>query len=480
MSADDVPLHDVQALVFSAFPACKVAQFHMLTIVDQSAFRQWMNEVLPQVTSAAVPAADELSSACQLAFSSSGLSQLGVDTADGQLPPIFVRGTHCSNQQSRVGDIGENAPEHWHWGSARQSAVDAVLLTYGKDVPTLTGFQKSLRLGTSSGFSVAHSIRSCRLADDREHFGFRDGINQPRLQPFSAIHPRSPNHVAVGEFLFGHRNQDGDLALTPLLSRSARDSCSTVNGSFLVFRQLEQDVPLFWSWLESVAGQTGLSARQLAEKMLGLSMDGISAADTRQQPRADGGFRYAHDRDGRLVPIGSHVRRANPRDSLFGASGRGLWTRIKDAFSGARQSSNSFVNRHRIIRRGFPYGSVTKVGYPESIAAQMLPCALDWASDERRGLNFLCLNADLSKQFELIQNSWLNSPKFGDLENGVDPIAGVPADDDYANFRIPQAPTRTQLRGLPQFIRVRGSAYLMLPSLQTLRWLAQGPQHGGA
>ena len=53
-------------------------------------------------------------------------------------------------------------------------------------------------------------------------------------------------------------------------------------------------------------------------------------------PARNNAFSYPDDQDGLRCPAGSHIRRANPRHGL--------------PFEG------KLVNRHRLIRRGIPYG----------------------------------------------------------------------------------------------------------------------------
>ena len=88
------------------------------------------------------------------------------------------------------------------------------------------------------------------------------------------------------------------------------------------------------------------------------------------------------------------------------------------------------------------------------------------------GCYFLCLAANLSRQFEFVQRTWLNNATFGGLYDDTDPLTGTrqPAG---ATFTVPQRPVRHRYRGLPQFVRTRGGAYFFLPGISALRYLAQ-------
>ncbi len=140
-------------------------------------------------------------------------------------------------------------------------------------------------------------------------------------------------------------------------------------------------------------------------------------------------------------PIGAHVRRANPRDAL-------------DPHPGS-EASLGVNRRHRLIRRGRSYGPPLAEG------------ALD-AVD--RGLYFIALNANLSRQFEFVQHSWVNDPRFNGLFKEADPIAGAAHDNEFT-VRRDVAPKRCV--GLPRFVTVAGGAYFFMPGLRALRFLSE-------
>ena len=88
------------------------------------------------------------------------------------------------------------------------------------------------------------------------------------------------------------------------------------------------------------------------------------------------------------------------------------------------------------------------------------------------GLYFICLAADLARQFEFVQHTWLNNATFNGLYDDADPLTGThhPAG---ATFTVPARPVRHRYRGLPQFVRTRGGAYFFLPGVSAVRYLAQ-------
>ena len=66
---------------------------------------------------------------------------------------------------------------------------------------------------------------------------------------------------------------------------------------------------------------------------------------------------------------------------------------------------------HRLLRRGREFG--TALPPEEAMRAD--------APDPYAGLHFICLNANIARQFEFIQNAWLQSPKFAGLGDEADP-----------------------------------------------------------
>ena len=156
-------------------------------------------------------------------------------------------------------------------------------------------------------------------------------------------------------------------------------------------------------------------------------------------------FRYhAEDPQGCAARSASHVRRTNPRDSL-------------DPDPGS-SASVAVGKHHRLLRRGRAYGPPLSIDH-----------ALRAGGDGRapRGLHFICLNANISRQFEFIQQTWVNSPKFAGLYDDPDPLLAP-----SGSFSIPAAPVRRRLTGVPRFVTVRGGAYFMLPGLRAVRYLA--------
>ena len=112
--------------------------------------------------------------------------------------------------------------------------------------------------------------------------------------------------------------------------------------------------------------------------------------------------------------------------------------------------------RHRIMRRGRSYGP--------RIADPLVP------DGQERGLHFMCLCANIARQFEFVQQTWINNPVFGELGVEVDPLVG--AQSDAAVMTLQQTPVRRRITGVPSFVRLVGGAYFFVPGVSALRWLA--------
>ena len=306
---------------------------------------------------------------------------------------------------------------------------------------------------------------------DREPFGFRDGISQPVVEGLPKA-TRGQRSVAAGEFVLGYPDGYGQLTDRPLLPRSddprqllppdpggsgAADLGR--NGTYLVLRQLEQDVDGFWRYLGEAtrrpdgSGDPGARAA-LAAKLVGRWQSGAPLVKAPHQDdpslATDNDFGYHHtDPLGLACPLGAHIRRVNPRDSLDPQPG-----------STASLDVNGL---HRLIRRGRGYGPGAGNGAGSGDGRH-----------RATGLYFICLAANLARQFEFVQHTWLNSPTFNGLYDDTDPLVGS-RQGGGGTFTAPARPVRRRYHDLPQFVRTRGGAYFFLPGISALRYLAQLP-----
>jgi len=254
------------------------------------------------------------------------------------------------------------------------------------------------------------------------------------------------------------------------------------NGSYLVMRQLEQDVRTFWQFINQQASGNEAGAQKLAAAMVGRTREGDPLVPIQDQPIPGIGpdpeqirqnqFTFDHDPAGARCPFGAHVRRANPRNTDIPGRPTSLLKKLITMLGfgpkGFRDDLMSSVRFHRILRRGREYGCELK---PEHALAPAPP------DDPKRGLHFICLNANISRQFEFMQNAWMASSKFSGLTGESDPLLGnrqaIPGCPATSHFTVQQdGALRHRVTGLPQFVTVRGGAYFFLPSLRALRYIA--------
>jgi Dyp-type peroxidase family len=461
-------LHDVQGLLARGYGNLAAACFVLVGMDDGAAARRWLGSVAAVLTRA-----DERPDrrAINVAVTSSGLRRLGLDEASiGMFSIEFADGMASAHRSRILGDVGENAPERWDWGGPGTPEVDGVLLLYASDETELAALEAEQTAALGAGLQILARLGTSDL-QGHEPFGFRDGISQPLVAGLSKKGPPETT-VSFGEFVLGYPNEYGRYTDRPILEATAdparvlRTDPDTGgadlgrNGTYLVFRQLSQDVHGFWRFLDQAAkrpdGSSDADRRlRLAAKMVGRWPGGapLVLAPDRDDPALAqaNDFAYFHDdRGGARCPIGAHVRRANPRDSLDPSPG------TKDSYAINR--------RHRILRRGREYGAQLT---PEEALSGV---EANPAQDER-GLQFICLNGNIARQFEFVNDTWLNDPKFAGLYDDADPLVG-PSHPYGGTFTIQSNTVRERVTEVPRFVSVKGGAYFFLPGIAATRYLA--------
>jgi Dyp-type peroxidase family len=469
----DLELEDVQGLIARGYPNLKAASYVLLQIDDPVRAKAWLGGLANQVTPGPARPAD---TALNVAVTVSGLRKLGLaEAALGQFSNEFSAGMTTSHRRRTLGDVGDNAPEQWLWGGPNTPTPDLLLLLFASDEAAFNQRYAALSADfATSGVSLVLKLDTFTDLDGREQFGFRDGISQPTIDGLSKTRTADipPNTIKPGEFILGYENEYERYTDRPLLDPSADPghvlpmdvqgsgkADLARNGSYLVFRQLAQDVHALWHYVDQATrtadGSSDLHRRTwLAAKMVGRWPSGAPLTltpdhdDELLAQANDFSYQYG-DEFGLNCPIGAHVRRSHPRDSL-------------DPFPGTA-GSVALDKRHRLLRRGREYGP--PVGDP---------FASKPTDDPERGLYFICIAGNISRQFELIQTTWLNSTKFDRLYDEADPIVANRA-PGTANFTVPADPVRLRFTDIPKLVTVRGGAYFFLPGIRALKYLASLP-----
>ena len=328
---------------------------------------------------------------------------------------------------------------------------------------------------------------------NKEHFQLSDGFGDPVFE--GQFGPQGEKvkaigggkllgagkwaPLATGEFLLGYPDEAQEISGAAMPIEFSR------NGAFMAYRKLHENVGSFSRYLKGqatlYAAAAGLSPDDalatLTAKLVGRWPDGVplmaapdvaawkafhdrlaaaKAASDQQALAAIAlsyvDFTYAGDPDGAACPLASHLRRGNTRDMLD----------PNFATNGPKGKAGSALNnRRRILRRGLPYGEVD---------------AANPTDDGEHGIIFLAVCASLFRQFEFVQQQWIQYGLDFNVGNDACPIVGNHGPG--AKYVIPVKPDGRDAPficdGLPQFVEPRGGEYFFIPSITALRMIAMG------
>jgi Dyp-type peroxidase family len=434
-----VEASDIQAIVLRPRPKPYRGEYVILRVGDAGQGREMLRRILPHVAPAAEWWVPSLPGWLGIAFTFEGLKALGVPQASLDSFPIeFSQGRAA--RAAILHDLGANAPGNWEHPFGTPD-VHVALALYAKDDETL---QKVLELARKAhhdlaDISVVYRMRFGELPEGRNPFGFKDGLHNPHVEGSGSV-PQAGSEASIkaGEFILGYADENGETAETPVPQELRQ------NGTFMAFRKFHMDVAAFRRYLRAQASSPE-EEELLAAKMVGRWRSGAPLVLAPDQDNPELGsdrnrnnvFSYTDDMKGLKCPFSAHMRRVNPRDAL------------KDEVVA--------VNLHHFLRRGTNYGPPLPEGVLEDDGAE-------------RGGVFLLIGAYLKRQFEFIQSQWVTDGNFISHGTEQDPLIGN--NDGDGVFTIPQRPARRRLRGLPQFVTVRGGEYCFIPGLRALRWLA--------
>ncbi len=432
-------LDDIQHFLLTRTPAL-AARYEFLQFPDAKTGQTWLATMLEKVgTGSSVGQQRADARWVTVAFTWNGLRTLGVDEASlATFPEEFRQG--MAARAEILGTTGANAPEHWD-GGLTSSDLHAIVILFARDVSERERCkQEHQRFIAQCGVKLISSLdleAIPPLEYAHEHFGYRDRLSQPVIEGTGETPtPGSGPPIKAGEFFLGHPDETGETPALPkpeILSR---------NGSYLAYFRMQEHVGRFRDFLKANAA-TPEAQELLAAKLMGRWRSGapLVLAPTQDDPalgadmQRNNDFNYAQmDPHGYACPVGSHVRRMNPRDT------------------------GEFMQRRKVVRRGGTYGPHLPDDAPED--------------GKERGIAAFIGCASLTRQFEFTMNVWANDPRFSELTNERDPIIGT--QDGTFDMTIPKRPIRKKITGLPAFTTVRGGAYFFLPSVKALRFLAAG------
>lgn len=458
---------DVQGTLLRGYRA-DFSRHFVLSISNAAAAGQFIAALvagsngLPKITTA-LRSLPKPTSFLNISFTCPGLAALGVAATDLQsFDPSFQLGATSATVANNVGDTGTSAPATWVGGLDKGAQVHVLLSLWVKDsLQTLEALSAQLREAFAGSMVELSAHDATALPDNKIHFGYRDSIAQPNVAgaPASKRPADDQPMVATGEFLLGYPNESGGTySVTP--------APLSLNSSYAAFRILEQDVAAYDQLLASYAPQAGVDTEMLAAKICGRWRNGnpLELCPTEQGTVLPNGqrnnFTYVSpdaatdDTLGLKCPIGSHIRRNNPRNA--GVVG-------------------TDSTHHRIVRRAMPYGPPYDPTQPD---------------DATRGLVGYFINASVHNQFEFLTSQWNDTDSFvksavppgGSAQgnavfniSGEDVFLGVndPADSSFTLAALGQnGKNNINLTGFGRTITTRGGVYCFFPSISGLGYLA--------
>jgi deferrochelatase/peroxidase EfeB len=432
-------LNDIQHFLLTRTPAL-AARYEFLTFRHPAAGRAWLAGMIDKVgTGKSVGSASPDSRWVTVAFTWDGLRALGIDeTALMTFPEEFRQG--MAARAEILGSTGKNHPDHW-LGELANPALHAIVVLFARDIAERERCQQEHNrfLSELGGVDVLSTLDLEAIPPyDRgahEHFGYRDRLSQPVIEGTGEEPtPGSEPPIKAGEFFLGYVDESGAQPALPqpeILSR---------NGSYLAYLRMEEHVGAFRDFLRQ-HGKTREEQELIAAKLMGRWRSGapLVLSPQKDDPALGGDLQRTNNFDygtmdphGYSCPVGSHIRRMNPRDT----------------------SDN--MQRHKMIRRGGTYGPPLPEDTPED--------------GVERGIAAFIGCASLIRQFEFAMNVWVNDPQFKQLGNERDPFVGT--QNGTFDMTIPKRPIRKKIKGLPAFTTIRGGAYFFLPGIKALRFLA--------
>jgi deferrochelatase/peroxidase EfeB len=468
MSSPASDREDIQGLILSGYGHMPHAALLLLRITDAKAAREWLGRRVPEVRSAApwlVEHRGKPKTAINLAFTWTGMKgfELPPETL-GSFPKEFYFG--MAERKLLLRDLDDSDPRHWEFGNDERP-VDGMLAMYATSEDELERLVARQRADLGTGVEELLLERGRRPATLTEPFGFRDGVSQPAVGTLQPPRPHESNTVAAGAFVLGHPDPYDVLPPTPAVPKAADPADALPpfpgqpryrdlgrNGSYLVYRKLEQDVAGFWNSIEELAHGDPEEMIFIASKLFGRWPSGTSLVesphrDDIKRRKPSNSFLYLTDDDrGYSCPVGGHVRRMNPRDALSQLPA---------------DEALKTTDRHRMLRRGIPYGE--PLFSAEKLKHGKPPIGLK-DDGQPRGLHFFAVIASISSQFEMVSEQWGSNRTFEGLYDTEDPILGK------GTMVIQATPCRRKIADRAPFITLKGGGYFFVPSMTALRFIS--------
>lgn len=516
----DLDLHDIQGNLVKAYGRFRFSKTRYIfyRVHGEAKGRAFVRGLWEYITTGEQwnpkQSQEKPSATTNMAFTYSGLKHLGVPQKSLQsFPSEFVMGMKA--RRDILGDDGKSAPEHWDpiwqqeapvdiWVSINGQSLEAVEERYQEICAVLSTCsgtdgveQVKGHAGPNPDYQNASALYENGRPTAKEHFGYTDGISDPYFKGSgrnerAVVGGGKPTRAApntregwepleTGEFILGYRDESQEYPFAPI------PRLLSFNGSFIVYRKLHENVGSFNRYIDEVGKDFPGGKEMLMAKFAGRWANGAPLALFPTQAEADEfaaklanaqeqrqtatgeekvywneeyyklrsqmvAFKYDEDLSGARCPIGSHIRRTNPRGALeFG----------KEAF----QTPGALTDRRRLLRRGAPYGEVKD----------------PTRDDGEHGIIFIAVGASIKRQFEFVQQQWINYSNDFKLGNDKDPLLGNHGEVEgqgTGRMTIEADPKGNRppffCANLPRFVETRGGDYFFLPSLTALWMIGAG------
>ncbi|EXJ62099.1 hypothetical protein A1O7_02532 [Cladophialophora yegresii CBS 114405] len=274
----------------------------------------------------------------------------------------------------------------------------------------------------------------------REHFGFEDAISQPLLEGIDdidrpAVFAKDVLMHTAQRVITASNDPPGLHPKPEAQGNAFKRPDWMFDGSFLVFRKLEQDVAGFNKFIEQNHAKAHCdNAPLFAAKLMGRwpSVAQVHPSscnfekDIATDPKGDNSFKFT---DNRICPMAAHIRKMNPRDDDL-----------------------QFALNARIIRSGIPYGKE----YSE-------------APTNKRGLLFACYQSSIDNGFRFLQIAWANKDNFPRDNAGYDVFVAQrgPHVKLTCNFEGEDHKVTT-ISDISSLVTMKGGEYFFVPSIYAL------------
>ena len=432
-----VEYEDVQGIVRFGYKHLTEARYVLLRIADAQAAREWLGAA-PVATSATATTLPE--TALQVAFTAAGLRALGVPEEVVGAFSRRVRRRHCRPREpfaaarrrwgQRARELGRGA-----WPVREPHVLVALFAAPGK----VDAFAASLRTEPWSGAFTQIACLDTSDLGGVEPFGFTDGISQPvidwdarqnvarqqaELRQLGRARRVSARICKRVRLLYG--TSAGRLrAAQPTCFRRQKKTpagaTSAATARISCFAICARTFEHFGRSRNPTSSPSAfVGRRRNGDPLVPPAAAPIEGIEKAAPGAPQNNFTYAGDPQGVLCPFGAHIRRANPRTGDFPAVPSG-------PIGYGRRDARLW--QERLSRRLDVLGSLS----PRPAARPRIRPRLDRrkrlgrrrpATSRLAACAFVCLNANIARQFEFLQNAWISSDSFDGLIGESDPLLG--------------------------------------------------------